>query len=63
MTSIGSFAALLAVVETPVLSRFFGCRPLGPVGLAQAAAATAGAAGLGVATPRVLSWLGRNKAK
>ncbi|GAA3789507.1 HAD-IC family P-type ATPase [Streptomyces phyllanthi] len=30
-SSLGSLAALAAVVQTPVLSRFFGCTPLGPV--------------------------------
>ena len=39
-TSLGSLAALVAVVQTPGLSHFFGCRPLGPVGLSQAAFAT-----------------------
>jgi cation-transporting ATPase I len=29
-TCAGSALALFAVVETPVVSRFFGCRPLGP---------------------------------
>ncbi|WP_455680954.1 HAD-IC family P-type ATPase [Streptomyces misionensis] len=31
LTSLGSAAALVAVVQTPVLSRAFGCTPLGPV--------------------------------
>jgi calcium-translocating P-type ATPase len=30
--SLGSAAALAGVVQTPGLSQFFGCRPLGPVG-------------------------------
>jgi cation-transporting ATPase I len=46
-SNIVSTAALVAVVETPVVSRFFGCRPLGPLGWAIAATsatvATAGA--------------------
>lgn len=41
--SAGSLAVLLAAVETPRVSEFFGCRPLGPRGLLQAAAVTAGA--------------------
>jgi cation-transporting ATPase I len=45
MTAAGSLVALAAVVQTPGLSHFFGCVPLGPVawtiGLASAAAATA----------------------
>jgi magnesium-transporting ATPase (P-type) len=44
--SVGSMAALAAVIQTPGVSRFFGCTPLGPVAwtiaLASAAAATAG---------------------
>ncbi|WP_055489190.1 HAD-IC family P-type ATPase [Streptomyces sp. TP-A0356] len=43
-SSLGSLAALAVVVQTPVLSQFFGCTPLGPVAwgiaLASAAAAT-----------------------
>ncbi|MAC27870.1 MAG: hypothetical protein CMH59_15545, partial [Myxococcales bacterium] len=35
-TGFGSLAALLGVVQTPGLSGFFGSRPLGPLGLAQA---------------------------
>ncbi len=42
--SVGSAAALATVIQTPVLSQFFGCTPLGPVGwgigLGSAAAAS-----------------------
>jgi cation-transporting ATPase I len=31
LTAVGSLAVLFAVVQTPGLSRFFGCRPLGPM--------------------------------
>jgi magnesium-transporting ATPase (P-type) len=31
-TSIGSFAALALIVQTPGVSQLFGCRPLGPIG-------------------------------
>jgi cation-transporting P-type ATPase I len=43
LTAAGSAAALAAVVQTPGLSHFFGCRPLGPVGwtIANGAAVTA----------------------
>jgi cation-transporting ATPase I len=46
-TSLASAAALFAVVETPGLSSFFGCTPLGPAawGIVGASAATATAAG------------------
>jgi cation-transporting P-type ATPase I len=42
--SLGSAATLAAIVQTPGVSHFFGCRPLGPlgwgIGLTSAAAAT-----------------------
>ncbi|MFD1657783.1 HAD-IC family P-type ATPase [Streptomyces caeni] len=43
LSSLGSLAALAVVVQTPVLSQFFGCTPLGPLawGIALSAAATA----------------------
>jgi cation-transporting P-type ATPase I len=43
LTAAGSAAALAAVVQTPGLSHFFGCRPIGPVGwtIANGAAVTA----------------------
>ena len=45
--SVGSAAGLAAVIQTPVVSQFFGCTPLGPVGwgigLGSAAAASLGA--------------------
>jgi cation-transporting ATPase I len=47
---LGSAALLAGVVQTPGLSHFFGCRPLGPLGWgisgAASAAATAAAAAL-----------------
>ncbi|MBX3246868.1 MAG: HAD-IC family P-type ATPase [Myxococcales bacterium] len=49
-TGLGSLAALLAIVETPATSLFFGSRPLGPVGLAQAAGAAS------VATAAAWAW-------
>jgi cation-transporting ATPase I len=45
--SLGSAAGLIAVIQTPVISHFFGCTPLGPVawgiGLGSAAAVSLGA--------------------
>ncbi len=37
--TLGSCGALVAIVQTPGLSHFFGCRPLGPMGLVQAGSA------------------------
>jgi cation-transporting ATPase I len=57
VTAAGSLAVLAVVVQTPGLSRFFGCRPLDPLSwlvvLAWAAAGTAGAEVL----PHLLSTL------
>jgi cation-transporting ATPase I len=51
VTGLLSAAALAGVVQTPVLSQFFGCRPLGPGGWATgAAAAGLSTAAAGVAT-------------
>ncbi|WP_228122725.1 cation-translocating P-type ATPase [Saccharothrix syringae] len=53
---IGSAAALAAVIQTPGVSHFFGCTPLGPVGwgIALGGATAANALGLvlGRVTPR-----------
>jgi cation-transporting ATPase I len=53
---LGSTGLLLAIVETPGLSHFFGSRPLGPLGLAQAVVVSAAATGLAVQGPRILDW-------
>ena len=57
-TAAVSAVALVAVVETPGVSQFFGCTPLGPVawGTVLASAATATAAG--AVAPRVLERAG-----
>ncbi|MGV9989187.1 cation-translocating P-type ATPase [Streptomyces sp. NPDC003374] len=41
LTSLGSALALVALVQTPGVSRLFGCTPLGPVAWAGVAAAIA----------------------
>jgi hypothetical protein len=42
-TSVASAALLALVIQTPGLSHFFGCRPLGPLGWATAIGASAAA--------------------
>jgi cation-transporting ATPase I len=49
-STVASGAALAAVVQTPGVSHFFGCRPLGPVGWGVGVAAAAGSS---VAAPLV----------
>jgi magnesium-transporting ATPase (P-type) len=53
-SSVGSAAALVAVVQTPGLSQFFGCTPLGPLGwtIAGGAATAATAATLLTSRPQ-----------
>jgi cation-transporting ATPase I len=50
-TALASAAALVTVVQTPGISRFFGCTPLGPVGWATAAGAAGLATSVSVALP------------
>ena len=57
LTGIGSLGALLATVQTPMLSQAFGCRPLGPLGLLQAGTATVMGTGAGVLLPWLERWL------
>jgi magnesium-transporting ATPase (P-type) len=53
---LGSAGLLLALVEIPGVSQFFGSRPLGPIGLGQAIAASAAATGVAVVGPWMLDW-------
>jgi cation-transporting ATPase I len=41
LTSVGSAAVLAAIIQTPGLSQFFGCRPVGPIGWATALGSSA----------------------
>lgn len=53
-STLASGAALAAVVQTPGVSHFFGCRPLGPVGWTIGATAAAGSSLLTPLTHRAL---------
>jgi cation-transporting P-type ATPase I len=55
-TALGSSAVLVAIVQTPGVSHFFGCTPLGPVAWTGVVGATAGATGLSVLAP---DWLAK----
>ncbi len=56
-TVAGSFAVLLGIVQTPGLSRFFGCTPLDPASWAVVlACAVAGAAGAEVVPGLIARW-------
>jgi cation-transporting ATPase I len=54
-----SVGALVVTVQTPGLSQFFGCRPLGPIGWATATTAALAATGASLAVPVVIERLGR----
>ncbi|MGW0765819.1 HAD-IC family P-type ATPase [Streptomyces sp. NPDC002676] len=60
-SSLGSLVALAAVVQTPVLSQFFGCTPLGPIAWSIALSAAAGATVMSPFLPRLIdsgrSWV------
>jgi cation-transporting ATPase I len=59
VAGLGSAGALAAIVQTPGLSQFFGCTPLGPIGWATAlgasGVATAGSVVLPVLANRITS--------
>jgi cation-transporting P-type ATPase I len=54
VTSLLSTAALVTVIQTPGLSHFFGCRPLGPVGWGTAVVASIAATKFASAADRFL---------
>jgi cation-transporting ATPase I len=54
-----SVGALVATIQTPGVSQFFGCRPLGPLGWATATSAAVGATGASVGIPWLVERLGR----
>ncbi|MBV9515599.1 MAG: cation transporting ATPase C-terminal domain-containing protein, partial [Mycobacteriaceae bacterium] len=58
-TAVGSAAVLVGIVQTPGISHFFGCTPLGPLAWSGVAAATATGTALSVLAPR---WLAQNLA-
>ena len=53
-----SVGALVFVIQTPGVSQFFGCRPLGPVGWGTAVGASLGATGASVAVPWAVGRVG-----
>ena len=55
-TALGSSAVLVGIVQTPGVSHFFGCTPLGPVAWTGVVGATAAATGLSVLAP---NWLAK----
>ncbi|OBI72990.1 cation-translocating P-type ATPase [Mycobacterium asiaticum] len=54
-TALGSAGVLVGIIQTPVLSQFFGCTPLGPVAWTGVIGATAGTTAVSVLAPQWLS--------
>jgi cation-transporting ATPase I len=54
LAALGSAVALVGVIQTPGISQFFGCTPLGPLGWATAVSCSVGATALGVAISPVM---------
>jgi cation-transporting P-type ATPase I len=55
VTSLASTALLAGIVQTPGVSQFFDCRPLGPLGWATAIGASTIATGIALAFPQLTS--------
>ncbi len=60
LASVGSTAALVAIVQTPGVSQFFGCTPLDPLAWATAAGAAATATALAAVLPPAVGLLRRS---
>jgi cation-transporting ATPase I len=54
VTCAASMAALVLVVNTPGVSQFFGCTPLGPVAWAIVMASSAAGTAAAVIAPRAI---------
>ena len=54
-TALGSAGVLVGIIQTPVLSNFFGCTPLGPVAWTGVLGATAGATAVSALAPKWLT--------
>jgi len=54
-TALGSAGVLVGIIQTPVISQFFGCTPLGPVAWAGVLGATGGATAISALAPIWLS--------
>jgi cation-transporting ATPase I len=54
-TALGSAAALAGIVQTPGVSHFFGCAPLGPLAWSVVLGSAAGTTALSVLAGRLLA--------
>ncbi|WP_231743122.1 cation-translocating P-type ATPase [Mycobacterium sp. GA-2829] len=56
-TNVATFATMIGIISTPVISQLFGCTPVGPFAWSQAFLAAAGATALSALAPAVLERL------
>ncbi|WP_286149250.1 cation-translocating P-type ATPase [Mycobacterium sp. IS-1496] len=56
-TNVATFAAMIGIISTPVVSQVFGCTPVGPFGWSQAFLAAAGATAISAMAPALLERL------
>lgn len=56
-TGVGSAAGLAAAIQTPGVSQFVGCRPMGPIGWGTGLLGAAVGTAVGMAGPRLEQWL------
>ena len=57
--AVGSAAILVGIIQTPGVSQYFGCTPLGPVAWSIAAGSSVAATGLGLVAPGVVEQVAR----
>jgi cation-transporting ATPase I len=55
LTSLASAAVLVTAVETPGVSHFLGCTPIGPVAWSVVLACSAGGTLVATVAPRILT--------
>ncbi|WP_353647258.1 cation-translocating P-type ATPase [Mycobacterium sp. IS-1742] len=56
-TNVATFAAMIGIISTPVISQVFGCTPVGPFGWGEAFVAAAGATAISAIAPALLQRL------
>lgn len=53
-TNVGTFATMIGIISTPMVSQLFGCTPVGPVAWGQAFVAAVGATAASAVAPTLL---------
>ncbi len=61
ISTAASAAILVTVIQTPVLSQYFGCTPLDPLAWLVVNSSTAVATGTSIVAPKIVSYLLKNR--